>query len=220
MKRIAMSGEQITPAPDFELLIAQAGLTKTELAHRAGITRMTLYRALYPERAGVRGTLRATSAWSLARVYAEHAGIELHAAFALLFYVDGHTSQKTPTAVAPGDVTEDRPVVLQPAADPMQPPIVPSPVSDDTSLPIVPPVKSEQELRLEQPQDANTFRDAPMAITGVRLDAATARMLEALMEDEERSTKSEMIRLLIRRAYRARFAKAQQDVSSDTTSVR
>jgi hypothetical protein len=48
----------------------------------------------------------------------------------------------------------------------------------------------------------------------LRLDAELLAMLDALMEDEDRSSQREMIRVLIKRAYRALVARRS---TSDST---
>jgi len=226
-----MAAEQITLAPDFQLLIDQAGLSKTAMAEAAGVNRLVIYRALHPERAGVRGTLRATTAWSLARVYAKREGIEPQAAFALLFYVGGCPVQEMQAPAVRNKVTEDLPTMPAPASDQVDSRVVPPPASEHgdlplpplaiehSDLPVAPPVEPEQALQSEHQQRADIPLDGPIVTTGVRLDAATMHMLEALMEAEERSTKSEMIRLLIKRAYRARFAHVWSDAPDDSTSA-
>jgi hypothetical protein len=49
----------------------------------------------------------------------------------------------------------------------------------------------------------------PMHAFGVRLDEPTRAMVRAIMEHEDRSTESDTLRWLIRRAYRALPAAAQ-----------
>jgi hypothetical protein len=58
--------------------------------------------------------------------------------------------------------------------------------------------------RLEQAPDAT-----PMKTAGVRFDKKTRAMLRAIMDYEDRTTESDMIRVLIRRAYRALPSEAQ-----------
>jgi hypothetical protein len=49
----------------------------------------------------------------------------------------------------------------------------------------------------------------PMKTVGYRLDEPTRGMLRAIMDHEDRSTESDTVRLLIRRAYRALPPEAQ-----------
>jgi Arc/MetJ-type ribon-helix-helix transcriptional regulator len=53
-----------------------------------------------------------------------------------------------------------------------------------------------------------------MQTISIRLDDESLNMLAALMQDEERSSQSEMIRVLMKRAYRALVA--QRSVREDT----
>jgi hypothetical protein len=57
----------------------------------------------------------------------------------------------------------------------------------------------------------------PMKATGYRVDEPTRAMLRAIMEHEDRSTESDTLRVLIRRAYRALPSEAQ---TVDTTARR
>jgi hypothetical protein len=57
----------------------------------------------------------------------------------------------------------------------------------------------------------------PMKSLGVRLDEQTRAMLRAIMDYEDRTTESDMIRVLIRRGYRALPPEAK---IADTTTPR
>ena len=54
-----------------------------------------------------------------------------------------------------------------------------------------------------------TADDQPMPTIGFRIDAQTRAMLRAIAQHEEREHASEMLRLLIKRAYRALPVEAQ-----------
>lgn len=72
--------------PDFLEVIARTGLSITEFAARANVTRGTIYRGMYPEQyPNYSGKLHRSTAWKLAKAYAEITAMDESAAYALLF---------------------------------------------------------------------------------------------------------------------------------------
>jgi hypothetical protein len=176
-----MTDIRITLSPQFETLIARAGLSKAALAEAAGISRLVIFRALQPKTNEVRSTLRGTTAWKMTRAYAERSGVDRETAFALLFVIERPYHQ---------DATDQAEV-------------------DQASTP-TPELQSQVAKRVVQPLNEaqlDGIATGPLQTIGVRLDEDTARMLEALMHYEDRSSTSEMMRLLVKRAYRALVAR-------------
>jgi hypothetical protein len=180
-----MAGQRITVVADFETLIARAGFTKESLSRAAGVDRGIIYRALNPEQYGVTGALRNTSAWNIARAYAERAELDRDSAFALLFVVTDEQGTlahgSADAAAAGGSVMDwDTPAEVQP-----------------------------------RHQESSAVRSTALKKTILlRLDAESLAMLDALMQDEDRSSERDMIRVLIKRAYRALVARRSP---TDTT---
>jgi hypothetical protein len=171
-----MPGERITFSEHFERLLARAGLSKVALAQAAGVSRLVIFRALKPQTYAIGGTLRGTTAWKLAKAYAEYMNIELETAFALLFVVERQPGQDATAYEVLDDVPTHTPEEQpQAAGDKVPPP-------------------SARRL--------DGIPRGPMKTLGVRLDEETLRMLAALTEDDERTSQSEMVRVLIKRAYR------------------
>jgi DNA-binding XRE family transcriptional regulator len=159
-----MTGERITLSEQFETLIARAGLSKAELAQRAGVNRQVIFRALNPAPYESGGTLRGTTAWKLAQAYAEQMHTDLETAFSQLFVVIGQEARERYGSESPAAL-------------------------DDMSL-------------SAHPQSLDTLSSAPRQSTNIRLDDENLTMLQALMEDEDRSSQHDMIRVLIKRAHR------------------
>jgi hypothetical protein len=173
-----MAGQPISCSADFETLIAKAGFTKDRLAREAGISRAVIFRAINPRGyPNTSGQLRERTAWAITKAYARAIGIDEQVAFDRLFVVEEQPRQDAIEHAAVEDIPTP-----EPEAEPQ------------SARRSTPPTSAAQLDRNAQ---------GPTQTIGVRLDANTARMLEVLMEDEDRSTKGEMIRVLIKRAYRA-----------------
>lgn len=65
-------------------LIARAGFTQRELAEAAGVSDRTIYDLTSPP-TGREGRTRPSTAWKIARAYAERAGVTDEAAYLALF---------------------------------------------------------------------------------------------------------------------------------------
>lgn len=77
---------RIAPSPNFEREIARTGINKAELARRAAIAESTLHAIINPSIQPIRkGSVRSSTAWRLARVVAEAAGMTVDEAYAKLF---------------------------------------------------------------------------------------------------------------------------------------
>lgn len=72
--------------PDFLDTIGQTGLSVTEFAARAGVSRGTIYAGLNPDQHPHRiGGVHRATAWKMAKAYAAITSISDADAFALLF---------------------------------------------------------------------------------------------------------------------------------------
>jgi hypothetical protein len=181
-RSLPMAGQRITVVADFETLIARAGFTKASLARAAKVNRGVIFRAINPDAYDVGGgALRNTTAWNIAHAYAERAELDRESAFARLFVVTGE-SQQDP--LAPGSAG------TAPAGGSM--------MDQDT------PELVMQPSDHEQPAVLSTMLQKPATL---RLDAESVAMLNALMQDEDRSSQRDMLRVLIKRAYRALVAR-------------
>jgi hypothetical protein len=81
--------QRIVPTAEFATQIAQAGLSKSALLRESDLSPGLIYRMLNPARFGGTGSVQATSAEAMARVYATHAGVDPETAFTTLFqYAD------------------------------------------------------------------------------------------------------------------------------------
>jgi hypothetical protein len=185
-----MASQRITVVENFETLIARGGFSKDALAKAAGVNRGVIFRAINPEAYNVGGTLRKITAWSIARVYAERVGITHEAAFARLFVVTGESHRGN---LAHGSV--DTTPADGSVTDAATPDLVVQP-------------------RHQEPSAVRST--APKKTAALRLDEESVAMLAALMEDEDRSSQHDMIRVLIKRAYRALIARRS---ASDTTHL-
>jgi hypothetical protein len=185
---IEMPGERIRLSENFEWLLGRAGLSKVALTQAAGVSRLVIFRALKPQTYAIGGTLRGTTAWKLAKAYAEYTNIELETAFALLFVVERQLGQDVTAHPALDDIMTQTPEgQLQPGGDSVPPP-------------------SARRL--------DGISRGPLKMIGIRLDDEKLHMLAALMQEDERISQSEMVRVLIKRAYRALVA--QRSVAGNT----
>ncbi len=83
----------IKVAPDFEDMIARAGFSKMSLAEAAGVATSTMYGITDPsQQPGRRGGLRKTTAWKIARAYAQATKIKEEEAYNLLFVKEDYIS--------------------------------------------------------------------------------------------------------------------------------
>lgn len=83
----------IKVAPDFEHTIARAGFSKMSLAEAAGVGTATIYGIVDPaQQPKRRGGVRATTAWKIARAFAEATGITEEEAFQRLFIEEEYVS--------------------------------------------------------------------------------------------------------------------------------
>jgi hypothetical protein len=172
-----MPSQRITVVENFETLIARGGFSKDALAKAAGVNRGVIFRAINLEAYNVGGTLRKITAWSIARVYAERVGITHEAAFARLFVVTG-VSHHGNHAHGSVDAAPAGGLVMHAAT----PDLVVQP----------------------RHQEPSAVRSTVVKKTAtLRLDEESVAMLDALMDDEDRSSQHDMIRVLIKRAYRA-----------------
>lgn len=72
---------------DFKTVVAQAGLERPELAAAAGVSVSTIHALAHPEHKGRSGVVRESTAWKIARGYAQLQSMEPRAAFDALFVV-------------------------------------------------------------------------------------------------------------------------------------
>ena len=173
-----MAGQRITVVAHFETLIAQAGFTKASLARAANVTRGVIFHAINPTAYdAVSGGLRETTAWKIAHAYAERADLDPARAFAQLFVITGESIHRNR---APQAVELASPVQRDPSDR-----VSPSAAQEPPAMPPAVPVKTAV----------------------LRLDAESLTMLDALMQDEDRSSQRDMLRVLIKRAYRALVAR-------------
>jgi hypothetical protein len=174
-----MEGQRITVVANFATLIAKAGFTKESLARAAGVNRGVIFRALSPEVYGVSGAIRDTSAWKIAQAYAERTKLDRESAFARLFVVTGEQGSPAHRSadVAPADGS---------VMDRDTPELMPQPSDHEQTAVLSTTLKKTANLRL---------------------DAESVAMLDALMQDEDRSSQRDMLRVLIKRAYRALVAR-------------
>jgi DNA-binding XRE family transcriptional regulator len=76
---------RIKARPDFSSIIARAGLTRTEVAKAAGVSTRTLDSLARPSGYGREGFTRESTAWKIARGFAQLTNAATEAAFAQLF---------------------------------------------------------------------------------------------------------------------------------------
>ena len=181
-----MTDQRITVVNNFEMLIARAGFTKDGLAKAAGITRGVIPRAISADENG--SSLRLLTAWKIARVYAERAELDYDSAFAQLFVVTGEAYHGT---------LAHRPIDAAPTAG--------SVMNVETSEPVSQPHHHEPSA---------VHSTALKKTANLWLDEESLAMLDALVQDEDRSSQRDMIRVLIKRAYRALIARQS---TTDTT---
>ena len=73
--------------PDFKSVVAQAGVERPELASAAGVSISTIHALAHPEHKGRSGVTRESTAWKIARGFAQLSNQEPRAAFDALFVV-------------------------------------------------------------------------------------------------------------------------------------
>lgn len=94
----------IKPQPDFERKIAQAGISKAELARGSGVGQSTIYGMMRPQQQRGRvGGVYAQNAWKIANYVAEKTSQDAEQVFNRLFVeeeyispVDGRRITPTP----------------------------------------------------------------------------------------------------------------------------
>ncbi len=71
--------------PDFKSAVAQAGIERPQLASAAGVSTSTIHALAHPEHKGRTGVVRESTAWKIARGFAQLTSQEPRAAFDALF---------------------------------------------------------------------------------------------------------------------------------------
>jgi hypothetical protein len=143
-------------------------------------------RAINPDAYDGGGALRTTTAWNIAHAYAERAELDRESAFARLFVVTGEQGSPAHRSV---DAAPDGGSVMD----------------QDT------PAREIQPRH----QEPSVVRSTALKKTAtLRLDAESLVMLDALMQDEDRSSQRDMIRVLIKRAYRALIARRSTEYTT------
>lgn len=70
---------------DFRSAVAQAGIERPQLASAAGVSVSTIHALAHPEHKGRTGVLRESTAWKIARGFAQLTSQEPRSAFDALF---------------------------------------------------------------------------------------------------------------------------------------
>ena len=71
--------------PDFKSAVAQAGIERPQLASAAGVSTSTIHALAHPEHKGRTGVVRESTAWKIARGFAQLTSQEPRSAFDALF---------------------------------------------------------------------------------------------------------------------------------------
>lgn len=71
--------------PDFKSVVAQAAIERPELAKAAGVSVSTIHALAHPEHKGRTGVVRESTAWKIARGFAQLTSQEPRSAFDALF---------------------------------------------------------------------------------------------------------------------------------------
>lgn len=87
---------RIKARPDFGSAIARAGLTRTEVARAAGVSTRTLDSLARPSSYGREGYTRESTAWKIARGFAQLTTTSVEIAFSKLFIETTDTAKDAP----------------------------------------------------------------------------------------------------------------------------